>query len=239
MAMNTLGLLQRQEPGQPDAAGNRRSGEVPHLEEEGRPVPRPVGRFRRTGQPAGFGRNDHRRRLAAGRHGRQGAGRAVLLRTMKEGYRGWAIGVSPMIRHAEPATPSPPMPTTGCRARPASPCPNRATTRRRPTSRTPWRPKNTPSGTRASLGSAPKSAASRKAICATAARWKTRAANVAYWHQWPDEYDHLIQKWDEFLSTPDPKKRPDRGAVPRSTPRQNGFYGDDLRSATFPCRQGL
>ena len=27
-----------------------------------------------------------------------------------------------------------------------------------------------------------------------------RAANVAYWHQWPDEYDLLIQKWDEFLS---------------------------------------
>jgi spermidine/putrescine-binding protein len=29
---------------------------------------------------------------------------------------------------------------------------------------------------------------------------ETRASNVAYWHQWPDEYDHLIQKWDEFLS---------------------------------------
>jgi hypothetical protein len=29
---------------------------------------------------------------------------------------------------------------------------------------------------------------------------ETRAANVAYWHQWPDEYDHLMQKWDEFLS---------------------------------------
>lgn len=28
----------------------------------------------------------------------------------------------------------------------------------------------------------------------------TRAANVAYWHQWPDEYDLLMQKWDEFLS---------------------------------------
>eukprot|EP01037_Dinobryon_pediforme_P014634 gene14634-14758_t len=27
-----------------------------------------------------------------------------------------------------------------------------------------------------------------------------RAANVAYWHQWPDEYDFLMQKWDEFLS---------------------------------------
>lgn len=27
-----------------------------------------------------------------------------------------------------------------------------------------------------------------------------RAGNVAYWHQWPDEYDHLIQKWDEFLN---------------------------------------
>jgi len=29
---------------------------------------------------------------------------------------------------------------------------------------------------------------------------ETRAAHVAYWHQWPDEYDYLIQKWDEFLS---------------------------------------
>ena len=28
----------------------------------------------------------------------------------------------------------------------------------------------------------------------------TRAANVAYWHQWPDEYDLLMAKWDEFLS---------------------------------------
>ncbi|CAM5762164.1 hypothetical protein LMIY3S_00381 [Labrys miyagiensis] len=27
-----------------------------------------------------------------------------------------------------------------------------------------------------------------------------RASNVAYWHQWPDAYDHLIQKWDEFLN---------------------------------------
>jgi spermidine/putrescine-binding protein len=29
---------------------------------------------------------------------------------------------------------------------------------------------------------------------------KERASKVAYWHQWPDEYDHLVQKWDEFLS---------------------------------------
>jgi len=29
---------------------------------------------------------------------------------------------------------------------------------------------------------------------------ETRAANVAYWHQWPDEYDFVVQKWDEFLS---------------------------------------
>ncbi len=27
-----------------------------------------------------------------------------------------------------------------------------------------------------------------------------RASKVRYWHQWPDEYDHLIAKWDEFLS---------------------------------------
>jgi putative spermidine/putrescine transport system substrate-binding protein len=29
---------------------------------------------------------------------------------------------------------------------------------------------------------------------------ETRAAAVAYWHQWPDEYDYLMKKWDEFLS---------------------------------------
>jgi putative spermidine/putrescine transport system substrate-binding protein len=28
----------------------------------------------------------------------------------------------------------------------------------------------------------------------------TRAKSVAYWHQWPDEYDYVVQKWDEFLS---------------------------------------
>ncbi len=27
-----------------------------------------------------------------------------------------------------------------------------------------------------------------------------RASHIKYWHQWPDEYDHLISKWDEFLS---------------------------------------
>lgn len=27
-----------------------------------------------------------------------------------------------------------------------------------------------------------------------------RASKVRYWHQWPDEYDHLIMRWDEFLS---------------------------------------
>jgi putative spermidine/putrescine transport system substrate-binding protein len=29
---------------------------------------------------------------------------------------------------------------------------------------------------------------------------ETRASHVAYWHQWPDEYDFVIQKWDEFLN---------------------------------------
>ncbi len=29
---------------------------------------------------------------------------------------------------------------------------------------------------------------------------ETRASQVAYWHQWPDEYDYLMKKWDEFLS---------------------------------------
>ena len=26
-----------------------------------------------------------------------------------------------------------------------------------------------------------------------------RASQVAYWHQWPDAYDYLVQKWNEFL----------------------------------------
>lgn len=29
---------------------------------------------------------------------------------------------------------------------------------------------------------------------------ETRAAHVAYWHQWPAEYDLLVSKWDEFLN---------------------------------------
>lgn len=27
-----------------------------------------------------------------------------------------------------------------------------------------------------------------------------RASQVAYWHQWPEAYDYLIQKWNEFLT---------------------------------------
>lgn len=27
-----------------------------------------------------------------------------------------------------------------------------------------------------------------------------RAKHISYWHQWPAEYDYLIQRWDEFLS---------------------------------------
>lgn len=27
-----------------------------------------------------------------------------------------------------------------------------------------------------------------------------RASHVAYWHQWPDEYDYLMKRWDEFLN---------------------------------------
>ena len=27
-----------------------------------------------------------------------------------------------------------------------------------------------------------------------------RAGHVAYWHQWPEQYDLVVQKWDEFLS---------------------------------------
>ncbi len=27
-----------------------------------------------------------------------------------------------------------------------------------------------------------------------------RASKINYWHQWPDEYDYLIQRWDEFLN---------------------------------------
>ena len=78
--------------------------------------------------------------------------------TMDSGYRGWAIGVAPLktssnleavAAYADYWLSGPP----------PSRCPNRATTRPRPTSRTSWTPTKMPSGTRASHGSAQPSAA--------------------------------------------------------------------------------
>ena len=127
-------------------------------------------------------------------------GKACKYAVPKEGYRAWAIGPS-LIAGSPNRRPSSPMPITGCPARRASPCPEQgyySPTDQHQESDGP--PTNTPSGTRASPGSARPSAASRRATCATAARSRTRSANVAYWHQWPDEYDYVIQKWDEFLN---------------------------------------
>jgi hypothetical protein len=80
MAMNTLGLLKVENPGNPDKASIDEASKFLICEEEGRPVPRAVGRLRRTRQLAGLRRDDHRRRLAAGCDGGQGSRGAVLLR---------------------------------------------------------------------------------------------------------------------------------------------------------------
>ena len=78
----------------------------------------------------------------------------------KEGYRAWSIGISDhgnankeaVIAYADYWLSGPP----------AASCPNRATIRRRRTSRKSCRPKNTPSGTRESPGGGHRSAESRK-----------------------------------------------------------------------------
>src|ERR1700676_3040191 len=40
----------------------------------------------------------------------------------------------------------------------------------------------------------------KEAILRDGGSLEQRASTVAYWHQWPDEYDYLMKKWDEFLS---------------------------------------
>ena len=94
MAMNTLGLSDVKNPGNPTKEQIDGGDEVPGLQEEGRPVPRALGRFRRARQSDGLGRDGGLRRLAAGGDGGEGAGQARKYAMPKEGYRAWAIGPS-------------------------------------------------------------------------------------------------------------------------------------------------
>src|SRR5271170_6785059 len=79
------GPVPRRESGQSVGSGDRRSGEIHYLEEEGRPVPGAVGRLRRTRQSSGVGRNGGLRRLATSRHGGEGAGGSLQMRRAEGG----------------------------------------------------------------------------------------------------------------------------------------------------------
>ena len=96
-------------------------------------------------------------------------GKACKYAVPKEGYRAWSIGVS-MIK----GTPNPDAVIAYAdywlSGPPAITVSEQGYSRRPLTSRKRWLPTNTPSGTRASRGRARIGAASRKAICVTAAR---------------------------------------------------------------------
>ena len=133
---------------------------------------------------------------------------------------------------------------TGCRGRPASRSPSRAITRRRRTSRTSCRPRNMPSGTRASPGRARPSAASRKAICATAARSRRAPAT------WPigingrtnttrhPEMGRVPQCLRTSLSVPAWRASPGRAHDREATDQGMAFDLELQVAKTFPTARG-
>ena len=195
--MNTLGLLQVPNPGIRTRRRSTKRSKFLIAEEEGWPVPGALGRSSANSSISWRRRDGAARRWQPAVMAVKAQGKQCTYAVPKEGYRAWAIGVSPItgtpnkdavIAYADYWLSGPPAITGG----------GKGITRRRPTSRSrcpgdkyafwydgkPWK--------RTSEGST-------KAICATAALL-TRASKVAYWHQSPDEYDYLMQKWDELLS---------------------------------------
>ncbi len=155
LAMNSLKLLDVPNPGNPDKKAIDEASKFLISKKKGGQFRALWGDFGELVNLLASGEMVICGRLAAGGHGGEGAGHALRLRRA-EG-RLSRLGDRRLAR--SPARPtrtrSPPTPTTGCRARPASRSPSRATTRRRPTSRRSCLPRNTRSGTRASPGSAP------------------------------------------------------------------------------------
>ena len=199
MAMNTLGLISVPNPGNPDAAAIEEAAKFLISKKK-------EGQFRALWGDFGELVN----LLASGEmiiaDAWQPAVMAVKAQgvpcsyaTMKEGYRGWSIGISPVAgtpnldavtAYADFWLSGPPAiavseqgyysPTTNVKAS------------MDPAKYAFW------------YDGAPWVGAEDRGIKEGDLRdggsLETRAANVAYWHQWPDEYDLLIAKWDEFLS---------------------------------------
>lgn len=199
MAMNTLGLLEVANPGNPDAASIEEAAKFLISKKK-------EGQFRALWGDFGELVN----LLASGEmviaDAWQPAVMAVKAQgvecsyaTMKEGYRGWAIGIAPLktspnleavAAYADYWLSGPPAvavseqgyysPTTNVKEA------------MDPDKYAFW------------YEGAPWVGAEERGIKEGDLRdggsLETRAANVAYWHQWPDEYDLLIQKWDEFLT---------------------------------------
>lgn len=199
MAMNTLGLLEEANPGNPSREG---------IEEAARFLitKKREGQFRALWGDFGELVN----LLASGEmiivDAWQPAVMAVKAQgvpcayaTMREGYRGWAIGVMPLagtpnleavMAYTDYWLSGPPAVTVSEQGY-YSPTPN-------------VREHMAPEKYAFWYEGAPWVGAPERGIQEGEYRdggsLEERAANVAYWHQWPDEYDLLIQRWDEFLS---------------------------------------
>jgi len=199
MAMNTLGLLEVPNPGNPDREAITEAARFLITKKR-------EGQFRALWGDFGELVN----LLASGEmviaDAWQPAVMAVKAQgvpcsyaTMQEGYRGWAIGVMPLagtpnleavMAYADYWLSGPPAVTVSEQGY-YSPTPN-------------VRALMAPEEYAFWYEGAPWVGAPSRGIQEGETRdggsLAERSSNVAYWHQWPDEYDYLMEKWDEFLS---------------------------------------
>lgn len=199
MAMNELGLLEVANPGNPDAASIEEASKFLIAKKK-------EGQFRALWGDFGELVN----LLASGEmiiaDAWQPAVMAVKAQgvpcsyaTMKNGYRGWAIGVSPLksspnldavTAYADYWLSGPPAVAVSEQGYYS---PNDKV-------RAVMAPERYAFWYEGAPWVGPEDRGIREGDLRDGGSLETRAANVAYWHQWPDEYDLLISKWDEFLS---------------------------------------
>lgn len=196
MAMNTLGLLEEANPGNPSREG---------IEEAARFLitKKREGQFRALwgdfGELVNLLASGEMIIVDAWQPAVKAQGVPCAYATMREGYRGWAIGVMPLagtpnleavMAYTDYWLSGPPAVTVSEQGY-YSPTPN-------------VREHMAPEKYAFWYEGAPWVGAPERGIQEGEYRdggsLEERAANVAYWHQWPDEYDLLIQRWDEFLS---------------------------------------
>ena len=199
MAMNTLGLLDVKNPGNPDAKAIEEAAKFLISKKK-------EGQFRALWGDFGELVN----LLASGEmviaDAWQPAVMAVKAQgvqcayaTMKEGYRGWAIGVSPLKS-------SPNLDAVTAYADfwlsggPAVAVSEQGYYSPNDKVKSVMAPEKYAFWYEGAPWVGPEERGIKEGDLRDGGSLATRAANVAYWHQWPDEYDLLISKWDEFLS---------------------------------------